>query len=82
MSQSSQLRPPGSLETVLRTAVGVLLLPALLIYASAAVYIGTLFKASTTRLHYFYVWFARACLRVSATELEVRGFEHLQPGIR
>ena len=80
MSQSSQLRPPGSLETVLRTAVGVLLLPALLIYASAAVYIGTLFKASTTRLHYFYVWFARACLRVSATDLEVRGLEHLQPG--
>ena len=80
MSQSSQPRPPGSLETVLRTALGVLLLPPLLIYASTAVYIGTLFKASSTRLHYFYVWFARACLRVSATSLEVHGLEHIEPG--
>ncbi len=80
MSQNSRLRLPESLETVLRTAVGLLLLPALLIYASIAVYIGTLFKASSTRLHYFYVWFARACLRVSATSLEVRGLEHLEPG--
>ena len=49
MSQSSQRRPPESLETVLRTAVGVLLLPALLIYASAAVYIGTLFTVNLDR---------------------------------
>ena len=47
MSQSSQAHPPESLETVLRTAVGVLLLPALLICASAAVFIGTLLKASS-----------------------------------
>jgi 1-acyl-sn-glycerol-3-phosphate acyltransferase len=80
MSQRSQVRPLESLETVLRTAVGLLLLPALLIYASVSVYIGTLFKASSTRLHYFYVWFARTCLRVAGTKLEVYGLEHLEPG--
>ena len=80
MSQNPKVHLPESLETVLRTAVGLLLLPALLIYASTAVYIGTLFRASSTRLHYFYVWFARACLRVAATKLEVHGLEHLEPG--
>ena len=80
MSQSSKLRPSESVETVLRTAVGLLVLPALLIYASTGVYVGTLFRASSTRLHYFYVWFARACLRVAATKLEVYGLEHLEPG--
>ena len=80
MSQSSRARLPESLETVLRTAVGLLLLPAALICASTAVYIGTLFKASSTRLHTFYLWFARACLRVSATKLEVHGLEHLEAG--
>ncbi|NIP15280.1 MAG: hypothetical protein GWM88_11390, partial [Pseudomonadales bacterium] len=80
MSRSSRVRLPEALETVLRTAVGLLLLPALLIYASTAVYIGTLFKASSTQLHYFYVWFARTCLRVAATRLEVYGLEHLEAG--
>ncbi|MHC4506872.1 MAG: lysophospholipid acyltransferase family protein [Planctomycetota bacterium] len=80
MSRTSQARPSEALETVLRTALGLLLLPALLIYASTAVYIGTLFKASSTRLHYFYVWFARTCLRVAATKLDVYGLEHLEPG--
>jgi 1-acyl-sn-glycerol-3-phosphate acyltransferase len=80
MSQDSQVRPSGSLETALRTAVGLLVLPALLICASTAVYIGTLFKASSTRLHYFYVWFARICLRVGGTRLEVYGLEHLEDG--
>lgn len=80
MSEPSRARPPESLETVLRTVVGLLLLPAGLICASVIVYIGTLFKASSTRLHTLYRWFARACLRVSATELEVHGLEHLEAG--
>jgi len=80
MSRSSKRRLPDSLEPLLRTAAGILLLPPALICASVAVYIGTLFAVSSARLHYFYDWFARASLRVAGTRLEVYGLEHLEAG--
>jgi 1-acyl-sn-glycerol-3-phosphate acyltransferase len=80
MSRDSRPRLLEKLETVLRTAAGLLILPICLVYASASVYVGTLFKASTRRLHYWYVWFARLCLRVAGTKLEVHGTENIEEG--
>ncbi|MHC4493776.1 MAG: lysophospholipid acyltransferase family protein, partial [Planctomycetota bacterium] len=70
----------GRIDTILRTAVALVVLPATVVFYSAAVALIALAGASTTTQHWFFVSFARLCLRVGGTRLEVRGVEHVEKG--
>ena len=66
-----------SLETGLRTAVAVVVVPlALLGYSLVAL---ALAGAPPARTHRIYVSFARLCLRIGGTRLRVRGAERIEP---
>jgi len=71
---------PTRFENYLRTFIGVLFLPAALFWYSSRVLVGVARGESARALHRFYVGFARSCLRVAATDLEVRGEERIEPG--
>jgi 1-acyl-sn-glycerol-3-phosphate acyltransferase len=68
-----------SIDTPLRTAVGLLVLPAALILTSAAAFALGLLGASTATVHRCYVGFARLCLRVAQTKLTVHGSDNIKP---
>jgi 1-acyl-sn-glycerol-3-phosphate acyltransferase len=57
-----------------------LLLPAALILWSAGAFVHALLGATPREAHRYYVGFARTCIRVAGTRLEVRGLEHMRPG--
>ena len=67
------------LETRLRTGLGVLILPAALIWASLGVLVNGLRGQSAASVHRFYLGFSRLCVRVGGTQLEVHGGEHVAP---
>jgi 1-acyl-sn-glycerol-3-phosphate acyltransferase len=69
-----------SIATLLRTAVALIVLPAGLLFISSAVFVGALRGASAPSLHPLYLRFARLCIRVGRTRLEVHGREHIQTG--
>lgn len=73
-------RDPGAVETVVRTGIGLAVLPASLIASSLLALGLALRHASTARLHRVYVGFARLCLRVGGTRLEVHGDECIEAG--
>jgi len=67
-------------DTAVRTAVCVaVLFPGILLYSAGAA-LFALLGAPRHRIDWFYHAFARLCLRVGGTELEVRGREHIVPG--
>lgn len=68
------------MDTLLRTALGLLVLPASLGIYSLLAIAGALLGASAARLNRVYVSFARLCLRVGGTRLEVHGTDHIEPG--
>jgi 1-acyl-sn-glycerol-3-phosphate acyltransferase len=71
---------PGRLDMVLRTTACIaLLVPGLFWHSSWAV-VKALLGASRERLDREYQVFARRCLRLAGTQLEVRGREHVKPG--
>jgi 1-acyl-sn-glycerol-3-phosphate acyltransferase len=69
-----------SIDTPLRTAAGLLILPMGILLCSSAALVMALLGASPERLHRIYVGFARLCMRVGGTRLEVRGAERIEPG--
>lgn len=73
------MRLRESIDTPLRTAVGLLVLPAALILYSAAAFALALLGASTATIHRCYVGFARLCVRVAQTRLLVHGADHIKP---
>jgi 1-acyl-sn-glycerol-3-phosphate acyltransferase len=70
---------PKSLDTLLRTIVALVVLPAaVLFYGPLAIALAVLGRPSA-RVHRVYVGFARLCLRVGGTRLDVHGLEHIEP---
>jgi 1-acyl-sn-glycerol-3-phosphate acyltransferase len=68
------------LETLLRTAVALLVLP-VLIFLACVVGIGWVLAGATPAgVHCLYVGVARACLIVGGTRLVVHGVERIEPG--
>src|SRR5262249_22690806 len=47
---------------------------------SAGALLHALLGASPRQAHFYYVGFARTCVRVAGTRIEVRGREHIRPG--
>jgi 1-acyl-sn-glycerol-3-phosphate acyltransferase len=75
-----QPRWPEVLDGSLRTAVGLLVLPAaLLLYSAAGIALASL-GASTVVLQRFYVGYSRLALRIAGIRLDVRGAEGVEPG--
>jgi 1-acyl-sn-glycerol-3-phosphate acyltransferase len=68
------------METLLRTTLGLLVLPPALVLYSLIVIAGALRGASAAHLDRYYVGFARLCLRVAGTRLEVHGIDQIEPG--
>jgi 1-acyl-sn-glycerol-3-phosphate acyltransferase len=73
------VRLPEAVDTPLRTAICILVLPPGLIAASILGMLLALLGASQRRVHIAYTGFARLCLRMGATRLEVNGLERLEP---
>lgn len=68
------------METWIRTAVGLIVLPPALVAVSTWAILLALAGRSPERLHRIYVGFARLCLRVAGTELRVYGQHHVERG--
>jgi 1-acyl-sn-glycerol-3-phosphate acyltransferase len=74
------VRAESAIDTGLRTAIALLVLPlAVVLYSSAVVAIA-LAGASTATQHRFFVSFGRLCLRVGGTQLQVHGIENAVEG--
>jgi 1-acyl-sn-glycerol-3-phosphate acyltransferase len=74
------VRIPEALETPLRTAVCILVLPPALIFSSVLAMVLAALGAPPKRVHIAYTGFARLCLRLGATRLVVNGLDRLKPG--
>lgn len=72
------MRVPEAVDTLGRTAVAMVALPAILIAHSAAAAALALLGGTPRRLQPVYRSFARAALRVGGTSLEVHGAERLR----
>lgn len=73
------MRLPEPIDTPLRTAFGLLVLPAALILYSAAVMLLVLRGAQPERIHSLYVRYARLCTRFAGTKLEIHGLANIEP---
>jgi 1-acyl-sn-glycerol-3-phosphate acyltransferase len=80
LRQGSAPRLRESIDTRVRTAVGLLVVPAALMLYSSVVIALALLGASQERIQRVYVGFARLWLRVAGTQLEIHGEEHVRPG--
>src|SRR5215468_3552023 len=70
----------GSLRRFARGLFAFVLLPPALLAWSFAALVHSLFGSTPRQAHRYYLGFARTCLIVGGTRLEVRGLEHLKPG--
>lgn len=73
------MRLPESIDTPLRTIVCILVLPPALILASLLGIVLALLGAPQQRVHIAYTGYARFCLLMGATRLEVAGLNRLKP---
>ena len=74
------MRSSGRLDTFLRTALAVTVLPiAILLHSLAAIALA-LAGVPAASVHPLYVSVCRLCLLVGGTELQVRGAERIEPG--
>jgi 1-acyl-sn-glycerol-3-phosphate acyltransferase len=69
-----------SVERWLRGLLAFVLLPPALLAWSFGALVHALIGATPRQAHRYYLGFARTCLRVGGTELEVRGLENVKPG--
>ena len=72
--------PPNSIDTFLRTCIGLVVIPIGLAFYSSAAILRALRGAPVARVHRCYVAFARLCVRVAGTELMLRGADRIAPG--
>ena len=70
----------GRIERFVRGCGAFLLLPVALVLWSAAALAHALLGATPRQAHRYYVGFARTCVRVAGTRIEIRGLEHMRPG--
>jgi 1-acyl-sn-glycerol-3-phosphate acyltransferase len=70
----------SSIDTVLRTCVGLVVLPVVLALYSSAAILRARRGAPAARVHRSYVGFARVCVRIGGTELMVRGADRIAEG--
>lgn len=70
----------ASAQRWLRGLLGLVVLPPALLAWSTGALVHALFGATPRQAHRYYLGFARTCLTVGGTTLEVRGLEHLKPG--
>ena len=68
------------LESIPRTAVALLVLPAAIALLSGLVILVALATRSDRKVHRVYLAFARTCLFVGGTKLELSGADHVKPG--
>ena len=73
------MRVPEVVDTPLRTAAALLILPAMIVVHSSVAIALALGGASIPTIHRVYVSYARLCLWVGGTRVEVRGREHADP---
>jgi 1-acyl-sn-glycerol-3-phosphate acyltransferase len=71
---------PGPVERLVRGVGAIALLPLALLLWSAGALIHALLGASPRQAHRYYVGFARTCVNVAGTRIEVRGREHIRAG--
>ena len=74
------MRAESAIETGLRTAVALVVVPLAVVFYSSAVVASALAGASTATQHRFFVSFGRLCLRVGGTQLQVHGIENVVEG--
>jgi len=70
----------SSIDSVIRTCVGLVLLPVALALHSSAAILRALRGAPAASVHRSYVGFARVCVRIAGTELMLRGADRIAPG--
>jgi len=70
----------GRFKRFVRGVSALLFLPIALILWSAAAFVHALLGATPRQAHRYYVGFARTCIGVAGTRIEIRGREHLRPG--
>lgn len=68
------------LETLVRTALALVVLPTLVVLESLVGVVLGLVGVPPERVHLLYVAFARACMLVGGTKLVLHGSEHVEPG--
>jgi len=68
------------IERFARGVGALLLLPIALILWSAGAFVHALFGATPRQAHRYYVGFARTCIQVAGTRIEIRGLERIRPG--
>ncbi len=73
------MRLPESVDTPLRTVACILVLSPALILSSILGMVLALLGAPQRRVHIAYTGFARLCLCMGATRLEVSGLDRLEP---
>jgi 1-acyl-sn-glycerol-3-phosphate acyltransferase len=73
------VRLPEAVDTPLRTIVCILVLPPALIVASLVGMVLGLLGASQRRVNIAYTGYARFCLLMGGTRLEVKGLDRLKP---
>jgi 1-acyl-sn-glycerol-3-phosphate acyltransferase len=71
---------PGPVERFARGIGAIILLPVALVLWSAAALVHALLGATPRQAHRYYVGFARTCVGVAGTRVEVRGREHIRAG--
>src|SRR3990172_3174332 len=69
-----------SLDTFVRTALALTILPIVILLHSLVAIVLALAGASAARIHPLYVSACRLCLLVGGTQLRVRGAERIEPG--
>jgi 1-acyl-sn-glycerol-3-phosphate acyltransferase len=74
------VRLPEAVDTPIRTAFCILVLPAAIVGASLLAMLLAALGAPPRRVHVAYYGYARLCLRLGATRLEVNGLDRLKPG--
>ena len=73
------MRGLRAIDTVVRTVVALLVLPAGIIVCSCIAVVLALVTRSSRRTHWAYVAFGRLCLFVGSTDLRVYGADHIEP---
>jgi len=71
---------PGPVERFVRGAASLVLLPLALLFWSTLALVHALLGASPRQAHRYYVGFARTCMLVAGTRIDVQGREHIQHG--
>jgi len=74
------MRVAAAIDTLLRTIVALVVLPAAVVVLSSAAILIALLGGSDRAVHRAYLAFGRTCLFVGGTDLQLQGRDHLRAG--